>query len=294
MRYVLAAASALVFVVVAALGSPPGVGYAAFHCMRIHAVKAGFAGNANVQYVELRMDLGGQGFVAGHALQFFDGSGTLKATFTFPANVANAATGDSILIATSEFNAGAGGGQADFVFTNANTAGVNGGDPLHPLQSPSGKVVWAAGSLNCGGSAPVDSVASGSAPADYGSATAPLPGATDARALRLNNLNTLPMNNSTEYALSPVSGTSFTVAAGNLASDLTTPRTNARVVLALAPPNSVGGVAEPPGAAAPASRAAAGAPGRSRPVLSAALAVAAALLVVACGGMLVLARRRRP
>jgi hypothetical protein len=220
--------------------------------MRIHAVKAGFGGNANVQYVELRMDLAGQAFVSGHTLQFFDASGTLKATFTFPANITNSSTGDSILIGTSEFNSVAQGGLADFTFTNANTVAVNGGDPLHPIQAPNGKVVWAAGTLNCGATAPVDSVASGSAAADYGTATVALPGPSDARALRLSNLNMTPTNNSTEYALSPVSTTSFMVAAGNLASDFSTPRNNGRMVLAMnVVVPSVGGTADVPDAFAP-------------------------------------------
>src|SRR5438105_308736 len=119
----------------------PGVALANFHCMRIHAVMAGFDGNAKIQYVELRMDAGGQNFVGGHTMKFFDGSGLLKATFTFPASMpANASTGDSILIATTEFNANVTGGMADFVFTNTNTTASNGGDAMHPIQGTNGKV----------------------------------------------------------------------------------------------------------------------------------------------------------
>lgn len=246
MRYAIAAAVAAVMAAAALLAGPPGVSEAAFHCMRIHAVKAGFAGNANVQYVELRMDLGGQNFVSGHAIQFYDGAGTLKATFTFPANVTNAATGDSILIATSEFNTIAQGGAADFTFSMANTTGSNGGDPLHPVQTPSGKVVFAAGFANCALTMPVDSVAYGTATADYGTAAVALPAATDNRALRLGNLSTAPADNSSEYSLQPASAMSFSVPIANLPTDFTTPRNNARMVLALTPPPSVGGIAEAP------------------------------------------------
>jgi hypothetical protein len=242
-----------------------GVALAAFHCMRIDAVKAGWGGNANVQYVELRMDNAGHLFVAGHTLEFFDGSGTLKATFTFPANVTNASLGESILIATSEFNAAAQGGAADFAFSNANTVAANGGDPLHPVQPTNGRVVYGPGTSACFGAGPllVDSVAYGTATADFGTAASALAGANDTHALRLGNLNTMPVNNSTEYSPQMVSSTSFSVAMGNLATDFTTPRNNGRMVLALpAPPPSVGGIAEAP-AVVPAAAIATGSGGHA-------------------------------
>jgi len=57
--------------------------------------------------------------------------------------------GDSILIATQEFNSNVTGGAADFVFTNANTAGFNMGDPLHPIQKPDGKVQFEPAGPRC-------------------------------------------------------------------------------------------------------------------------------------------------
>lgn len=293
MRYLAMLVTGLTLAAAAMLLPSASVSYAAFHCMRIHAVKAGFGGNANVQYVELRMDAASQPLVAGHTIQFLDGSGTLKATFTFPANVTNAVAGDSILIATSEFNTIATGGAADFTFSNANTAGANGGDPLHPVQSPNGKVIWAAGSANCVLTTPVDSVAFGTAPADYGTAAPALPGVTDSRALRLSNLNTAPSNNSTEYALQPVATSSFTVAPANLPTDFSTPRNNGRVVLKLgaAGTSSVGGIATLPeiSAGAPlARRNAHGGP----PWMLITLFAAAVLLATGAGGGLVLRARR--
>ncbi len=74
-----------------------GVADAAFHCVRIHAVAGSWNGDTNIQYVELRMDLGGQNVLTGHTIQFFSASGQLKATFTFPSGVTNALVGDSIL-----------------------------------------------------------------------------------------------------------------------------------------------------------------------------------------------------
>src|SRR3990170_2534810 len=100
MRYVWLLPIALV-AVIAALADPRSA-YAAFHCMRIHAIMAGFNGDNTIQYVELRMDTAGQSLVSGHQMKFYDAGGTLKATFTFPSSVTNGALGDSILIATKE------------------------------------------------------------------------------------------------------------------------------------------------------------------------------------------------
>ena len=228
------------------------VAYAAFHCVRIHAVAGGYNADGNIQYVELRMDMGGQTLLGGHALQFFDAAGTLKATFTFPSGVANGAVGDSVLIATSQFNSNVTGGPSDFTFTNANTTGANGGDPLHPVQAPNGSVVWAGPSAACVTvMAPVDSVAYGSAGAVYGSAAVALPNPGTLQALRLSNLNSTPSNNSTEYALTNVSTATFGVAPSDLASDFTTPRNNTRNVLRLNRPLvALGGLDEDAAAAA--------------------------------------------
>jgi hypothetical protein len=213
--------------------------------MRIHAVMAGFSGDNTIQYVELRMCSSGQNFVGGHTLKFYDESGTLKATFTFPTNVANGAFGESILIATAEFNAattGPGpsgsGGDADFVFSTSNTVGVNGGDPLHPVQGPGGKVTFAEGSDGCDSNfsvdpGDVDSLAYGNAPADWGSPAPALPSPSTDKALRLGSLSSGPSNNSAEYSLQSVASTPKTVAQASLASDLDTPRNNSRQVGAL-------------------------------------------------------------
>jgi hypothetical protein len=296
MRYLAMVVTGLAVAAGALLLPSANVSYAAFHCMRIHAVKAGFGGNANIQYVELRMSVASQPLVAGHTIQFFDGSGTLKATFTFPANVTNAATGESILIATSEFNAVAFGGGADFTFSNGNTVGANGGDPLHPIQSPNGKIVWAAGSLSCSSTmAPVDSVATGTAAADYGTAAVPLAGAADVHALRLGDLNPSPTNNSAEYSLQPVATSSFAVPVANLPTDFSTPRNNARMVLQLnaaTTPPSVGGIAHPPEVAAPAPlahRHPAGGP----PWMLITLVSGGAVAALGAGGLVFRARRAR-
>jgi hypothetical protein len=278
-----------------ALLSQAGVADAAFHCVRIHAVAGGVNGNNNIQYVELRMDLGGQNLVAGHTIQFFSSAGQLKATFTFPGNVTNAAAGDSILIATSEFNSSFIGGAADFTFTATNTAGINGGDPLHPVQVPGGLVVWAGPSAACVTvTAPVDALAYGAATAIYGTAATALPNPGTMQALRLNNLNITPANNSTEYALANISPTTHSVLPADLKADFDTPRNNARTVLTfLLLPSGVGGVAEAPALtaeAAVATQPANGAPSWLAVAATSAIAVCAA----AAGGSWYAYRRRRP
>jgi hypothetical protein len=274
-----------------ALLSQAGVADATFHCMRIHAVAGGVNGNNNIQYVELRMDMGFQNLLTGHTLQFFSSTGQLKATFTFPAGVTNAAAGDSILVATSEFNSNFTGGAADFTFTGANTTGINGGDPLHPVQVPGGLVVWAGPSAACVTvTAPVDALAYGAATAIYGTAATALPNPGTMQALRLNNLNITPADNSTEYALATISPTTFSVLSANLKTDFNTPRNNARTVLTLLGP-SVGGVAEAP--ALPAEAAAATrSTGGARPWLYA-IAGAIAVCAAAAGGSWYAYRRRR-
>jgi hypothetical protein len=248
-----------------ALASGGSAAYASFHCMRIHAVLRSYNGNANIQYVELRMNAGAQVFLGSRTIEFRDATGVLKATFTFPPvvpfgpSVPNFAVGDSILIGTSQFNAAVTGGAADFVFTALNTVGSNGGDPLHPVQGPGGKIAFAQGFDNCDADivaspGEVDSLAygttTGSAAPDFGTAAAALPPtAGNGGALRLFALNAAPgpVNNSAEYGLAYPSTLAFSVLAGNLITDLNTPRNNGRTVLALpALPQAVGGVASAP------------------------------------------------
>ena len=166
--------------------------YASFHCMRIHAVMGGANGNTGIQYVELRMNAGGQTLVNGHVLRFYNAGGSMTGSFTIPAPVSNGATGASILIGTSGLQAAA-GVTPDFVM------------PSNVI-APSGKVTFAEGFDNCqfGGPSVVDSVAYGSTytgGVDYGSKFPSNLPTGGAQALTLNNLNLEPVNNATEYAL---------------------------------------------------------------------------------------------
>jgi len=158
--------------------------FAAFHCMRIAAVMGGAGGDSNIQYVELRMNAAGQTLVSGHTIRFYNGAGTLAATFTIPGGVGNGALGASILIGTAEFDANA-TVEPNFIFSDGTaidpdtsmavadnmTDNIGGWDQNHPVSPGSGKVTFAEGSVNCavGGPAVVDSVAYGTAYPDLGS-----------------------------------------------------------------------------------------------------------------------------
>jgi hypothetical protein len=226
-----------------------------FHCVRIHAVMGGLSGNNDVQYVELRMRSAGQGNLVGHTILFYDAANTLTATFTFPSGVSTASAGDSILIATTEFDALATGGVSDFTFAG-NTTGS--GDPDHPIHL-NGRVVFEPNpAFTCGYPAPVDAIAYGTGTGGFGTPAVALPSTTQALRLRSDMghiLNENPSDNSAQYSLQPVSATTLSIATPNLATEFATPRNNANVVLGLVPPPSVGGIAAQPDltAAAPAA-----------------------------------------
>ena len=86
-------------VLCAALAAPAA---ASFHFMRIVQVYGGDIDHPDAQYVVLQMCTGGQNFVGGHSIRFFDETGAAvgtPATFTTP--MGNAASQAKILIATT-------------------------------------------------------------------------------------------------------------------------------------------------------------------------------------------------
>lgn len=281
----------------AAMSQSARPAFAAFHCMRIHAVMSGFATNDNVQFVELRMNIGGQTALSGHKIRFLDSSGVQQAEFTFPTPLGvtlNGLEGDSILIGTQEFNDDySPGGDADFEFSLANTIGA---DPLTPVQGPGGKLIWAPPSTNCAlGGPPVDSVAygTGTVSADYGTKATALPSPTTDEGLQLDNLASAPTDNSMEYDLMPASTTTEFIAgvAATLEADKRFPRNNSRVLTAVFAPTAVGGTVEEPAApdanAAPVADDDDGSP--VRPIV----ALVATALAAAIGVGALQARRRR-
>jgi hypothetical protein len=265
--------------------------------MRVHAVMAEFSGNDRVQFVELRMNADSQTLLSGHKLRFLDGSGVEQAEFTFPSNVANGLRGDSILIATQEFDTSyTPGGNADFVFSTANTTGTSTNIRQHPVQRPNGKVIFEPAATGCSLSGPpVDSVAygSGAVTGDWGGGAkaVALPPLTTNQGLRLGNLALIPTNNSSEYTLQSPSSTTVAIPGTtmDLETDLRFPRTNGRTLLQVGPVGVGGTVVEPEVAEAQASSAADGQSGKTTTVLGAAIVA----FVTAAGGALYLKRRRR-
>jgi hypothetical protein len=74
---------------------------ATFHLIKIREVYPGSAASPDSGYVELQMYSSGQDLVAGHALTTYDAKGSPTGTFTFTANVANAANQETILVGDS-------------------------------------------------------------------------------------------------------------------------------------------------------------------------------------------------
>ena len=79
-----------------------GPAQATFHLMKVVEVFAGTPASPQAQYVVLQMYAFGQNLVGGHTVKFFNGSGTLVATFTFSDYVPNGANQAKILIATPQ------------------------------------------------------------------------------------------------------------------------------------------------------------------------------------------------
>lgn len=68
-----------------AFAATPGTAAASFHLMKIREVSIGSTGlGFNDAFVELQMYQGGQQFVSGKELRFYDGGGDPVSTFTFP------------------------------------------------------------------------------------------------------------------------------------------------------------------------------------------------------------------
>src|SRR3989304_3494281 len=162
---------------------------ALFHLMRVHAVVGGAGGNANVQYVELRMTANSQNFVDGQLIRFFNSSGMLTATFTFPSDVPSGVNGASILVGTSEFVSNS-TVAPDFTFSAANMSPTT---ATHPVTVGAGRVCFP-GANDC--------VAYGNftgANTGFGSPAERLP--TDGHCALTLTAPVLIHNNLTEYSL---------------------------------------------------------------------------------------------
>ena len=85
--------------VVAALAPAPLL--ATYHDIKIVQVFGGTAADHNAQYVMLQMWAAGQNLVGTHSVQVYNGDGSVAATLTFPADVANGADQATLLIGTA-------------------------------------------------------------------------------------------------------------------------------------------------------------------------------------------------
>ena len=79
-----------------------GPAQATFHLMKVVEVFAGTPASPQAQYVVLQMYASGQNLVGGHTVRFFNASGALVGTVTFPGNLPNGANQAKILIATPQ------------------------------------------------------------------------------------------------------------------------------------------------------------------------------------------------
>lgn len=94
-------AVALSALVSLALLVPASAG-ASFHLMKIREISIGSTGGGfNDAFVELQMFQGGQQFVSGKELRYYDASGNLTATFTFSGNAASGQSQRTILVGDS-------------------------------------------------------------------------------------------------------------------------------------------------------------------------------------------------
>jgi hypothetical protein len=110
---------------------------ATYHLMSVSELGAGFGGNPDVQFVELRLDAGGQTQLTGTRLTAFDAAGTATELLLSDHGVPNGTSGANVLYATAAF-AAATGITPDFVIP----AG---------LVTPTGMICWGAP-----GSSPLD------------------------------------------------------------------------------------------------------------------------------------------
>jgi hypothetical protein len=107
-----------------------GRAHATFHLMSVSEVGAGFHGDADVQFVELRLDAGGQTNLVDTRLTVFDAAGNATELLLSDHPVADGSSGANVLYATAAF-AAATGVVPDFVIPPG-------------LVTPTGMVCWGA------------------------------------------------------------------------------------------------------------------------------------------------------
>lgn len=101
------------------LASSPGFTVPnSFHLMQIEQVIGGVGGNVNLQAIQLRMRAPGQNLVSFARLRAWNSAGANPVLVVdMTTNVANANTGDHVLVASPQFAAAFPGAPPDFVMT---------------------------------------------------------------------------------------------------------------------------------------------------------------------------------
>lgn len=90
---------------VAALIGLPFPASATFHLVSISEIGSGFGGDPAVQFVELRLDGGGQNNLTNTRLTIFDAAGNATVLLLADRGVPNAASGSNVLYGTAAFSA---------------------------------------------------------------------------------------------------------------------------------------------------------------------------------------------
>jgi len=186
---------------------------ASFHLMQIEQVAGGFCGIRDAQAIQLRMRSVGQNLTTGTVLIARDAAGNNPVTLlTLPGNMANAAAGARILLATPGFSV-AGGPTPDFTLAN----------PIPASYLEAGKLTFGFGatvywSLAWGGAnytgtntGAIDNDADGNFNPPYGDV---LPFAGDLGLRFTGTAGAQSTNNAADYALS-ASPATFTNNAGS-------------------------------------------------------------------------------
>jgi len=94
--------SSVLFVLACLLALPRSAA-ATFHLMSISEIGAGVGGNADVQFVELRLDFPGQTHLTNTRLTAFDAAGNATELLLTPTDVGNGTAGAKVLYATQAF-----------------------------------------------------------------------------------------------------------------------------------------------------------------------------------------------
>jgi hypothetical protein len=188
--------------------------FASFHLMQIQQVIGGVGSDTSLQAVQLRMRVAGQNLVGGGRLRAWDATGSNPIVIIDPTtNVPNGAAGDTVLIASPNFQ-GAFGLTPDFVMTNLIPASYLAAGKL-TWEDNSGALVywslaWGDGAYTGTNTGTIDNDADGVFNPPFGLA---MPSATGQALQFTGPPGAVSTNNAADYAIT-VGNATFTNNAG--------------------------------------------------------------------------------